>query len=366
MTNSTHKVEVVRIEEVLPHDNADLLEVVPIWGYQCCVAKGSFKVGDLAAYIPPDSVAKTSRPEFAFLATKPGQATARIKAKRLRGIWSMGLLLPVPDGSQVGDDVAELLEVAHYEPPAKLHGSRLGCHLDSGAAASPPSGNLNICYDVEAWRRYAKRVFQEGEPVAVTEKIHGANARYVWADGELHCGSRNQWKQEFPRLPTLGELIEGFEGDEIKAAEVYGNLLARPRTQDLWWRAIRQYPEAMAWLQAHPGCTLYGEVFGQVQDLTYGTQQGEVRLAFFDVLGVDGRWWNHDELRTLPLPLVPLIYRGPYEATFVEVLASGNSLIPGAEKQIREGIVIRPVQERCDPYIGRVVLKLVSNEYLSR
>ncbi|MGH9759840.1 MAG: hypothetical protein ACREAC_03250 [Blastocatellia bacterium] len=86
MEKSTHKVEVVPV--VLErHPNADTLSVVKVFGgYTVCVRTVDFKDGDLGAYIPPDSVVDSSRPEFAFLA-----GHERIKVKRLRGIVSMGL-----------------------------------------------------------------------------------------------------------------------------------------------------------------------------------------------------------------------------------------------------------------------------------
>jgi hypothetical protein len=50
MSNSTHRVNVVRIEEILPHSNADTLGIVFIGGYQCVIKKDAYKVGDLALY----------------------------------------------------------------------------------------------------------------------------------------------------------------------------------------------------------------------------------------------------------------------------------------------------------------------------
>ena len=58
-----------------------------IWGYTACVAKGLFRPGDLAAYLPPDSLVPDT-PEFAFLGEH-----RRIKVRRLRGIYSQGLLI---------------------------------------------------------------------------------------------------------------------------------------------------------------------------------------------------------------------------------------------------------------------------------
>ena len=90
MAGMTHKVEIVKVS-VEPHSNADRLEVCRIFGFTCCVAKGSFQDGQLAAYIQPDSVVDSTRPEFEFLS-----GHERIKVKKLRGIVSMGLLMPGP------------------------------------------------------------------------------------------------------------------------------------------------------------------------------------------------------------------------------------------------------------------------------
>jgi hypothetical protein len=72
----------------------------------------------LGAYIQPDSVVDTTRPELALLAQPE-----RIKVRRLRGVVSMGLLIAAPEGAQEGDDVAAQLGVTRYEPPAQPHPS---------------------------------------------------------------------------------------------------------------------------------------------------------------------------------------------------------------------------------------------------
>jgi RNA ligase (TIGR02306 family) len=159
MAVDTHKAECVRIE-LGPHPNADKLEVARIFGFTCCVAKDQFKDGQLAVYIQPDSVVDSTRPEFEFLA-----GHERIRVKRLRGIVSMGLLLPAPDGAQEGEDFADYFGVTHYEPP--LPGSSCG-EVEGG-----PVGIYAPKYDVESMFRH-KHLFIPGEEVIATEKIHGA------------------------------------------------------------------------------------------------------------------------------------------------------------------------------------------------
>ncbi|MBM4258012.1 MAG: hypothetical protein FJ147_19230 [Deltaproteobacteria bacterium] len=68
MVKSTHRVEVVPVQ-LEAHPNADSLSIVRIFdGYTCCVRTADWQDGQLAAYIPPDSVVDSTRPECAFLA----------------------------------------------------------------------------------------------------------------------------------------------------------------------------------------------------------------------------------------------------------------------------------------------------------
>jgi RNA ligase (TIGR02306 family) len=322
MAKSTHKVEVVPVE-LEPHPNADSLSVVRVFGgFTACVRTVDWKPGMLGAYIPPDSVLDTRRPEFAFLADGKGN-THRIKVKRLRGVVSMGLLIHAPEGARLGDDVAEQLGVTHYEPPAQIS--------TGGENVRPPTGYHPV-YDIDNLRRFA-HAFQEDEPVWITEKIHGANGRWCFVDGEMFTGSRSDWKKESPEV--------------------------------VWWKALEAHPEIRDWCGRHEGWTVYGEVYGRVQDLRYGLNG--VRIMVFDLLSPDGAWADPERaLEMAPeLPWVPLIGREPFRLSRVLELAEGNSLVPGAA-HVREGCVVKPVRERTDPEIGRVILKVIGNGYLER
>lgn len=364
MTLSTHQVEVapIRLEK---HHNADSLSVANVFGYTCCVKTQDWTDGQLAAYIPPDSLVDTDRPEFAFL--KSGDKRwHRIKAKKLRGVVSFGLLMPAPAGAKAGDDVAAFYGVLHYSgrvsgeedeqesPKPKSLAKRLRglwwkavlFFFPSAAKTritqceqEPPPPELSQLkkYDIDSLRRY-KHVFSPDELVAVTEKIHGANARYSWINGRLWAGSRSQWKKE--------------SGNSI------------------WWKAAHATPQIEAWCRDNPGKVLYGEVYGQVQDLKYGTQPGEVRFAAFDILNQTGQFAPYDEFvascDSKAVPRVPQVARDvKFEFGDICKLAEGPSLIPGAN-HVREGVVVRPATERYHQSIGRVCLKVVGAGYLER
>jgi RNA ligase (TIGR02306 family) len=319
MAEMTHKVEICKVS-LESHPNADRLDVCRIFGFTCCVAKGSFVDGQLAAYIQPDSVVDSTRPEFEFLA-----GHERIKVKKLRGVVSMGLLMPAPEGAQEGDDVADYYGVTHYEPP--IPGERCG-EVEGG-----PVGIYAPKYDVESMYRY-KSLFTEGELVVATEKIHGANSRFVYAPAEdrMYCGSRGEWK-----------------------AKNEGNL---------WWRALEAHPWIEEFCRKFPGDILYGEVFGNVQSLKYGAGQNDVFFRAFDVLrGSTWREYNDWTEYISSEKRVPIVFGGAFNFDMLVKLSDGQSLIPGAN-HIREGIVVRPIPERTHEHLGRVHLKLVGNSYM--
>lgn len=315
---STHKVEVIKVH-LEPHPNANSLSLVRIWNYVCVVRTADWKDGDLAAYIVPDSVVPDT-PEYAFL-----DGHRRIRVRRFRGILSQGLLMKAPEGTSEGDDVSALMGVTRYEPPED---SSTG-----GEAERPPPGH-RPCYDVESWHRYGS-LFVPGEHVFVTEKIHGASGRFTFHDGRMHCGSRTEWKKE--------------------------------SDSNLWWRCLRKNPTIETFCVNHPDWTLYGEVFGQVQDLRYGSERNDVFFAAFDVWN-GGEWLDTVALRAelgSHVPQVPLLWAGPYDPELVKSLAEGPSAWPGAD-HVREGCCVRPARERTCPEIGRVHFKIVGNGYLER
>lgn len=382
--SNTHEAPVVRIGEVRPHPNADKLELTDIRGYQMVIGKGSFKPGDLAVFIQPDSVVPQTEP-FAFIWKdhvgidgKVPERRRRIAPKRLRKEWSEGLLMPAKDfaidiatkddavdsfaftavdGNTViaseGDDVALAIGVTHYVPefdrestvadtaaaprrkyPKSLKGwfffllHKLGLRNAGGRSyAQEVSFNLPV-YDVDAYKN-ARDKFRPGEMVLVTEKIHGSNARYVVVDDVFYAGSHHQWKQNGPGV---------------------------------WWNVARAYPEIQEFCHQNPGVMLIGEVGPTQKGFRYGKGDGEVFFFAFDVYKPlvnpdddSGYEWAGNEGFA---PHVPVLYSGPFDLEVIKSLVDGKSTVPGAEN-IREGVVIRS-RERD------LRLKIVSNEYLAK
>ena len=330
--SSTHRCEVVRLGPIGHHPNADNLGVLHVWGFQVIVRLEDWHEGDLAVFVEPDSVVPDTE-EYAWL-----EGHRRITVRRFRGLYSMGLLVHPPEGFEPGDDVAEQLGIVHYEPELK----QMKNAYTAGDAETPPIG-FRPRYDVEHYLRYSS-LFIPNEVVVATEKIHGANGRWTFQDGRFHVGSHNEWKAFNDAKPSI------------------------------WWRVLFDNGPVKVFLTDFPGITLYGEVYGCVQDLRYGHKDGEISVRFFDVWdGRQARFMNHQEARDFtagyfgPELWVPEVYRGPADPAILAEHAEGPSTLPGADN-IREGIIIKPPIERYvyDLGGGRLQLKLVSSAYLEK
>lgn len=174
---SEHEVLVVEIETVVKHPGADALEIIKVKGYDYSIVSkiGEFKVGDLGIFVEPDYMVPTARPEFAFL-QKGTKEKQRITCRRLRGVWSEGLLIKTQSHHKVGDDVMEEYGITRWEPPpVKNAWGAEGAALKSGLQTKEPniSGISRIPkYDLENIRKYGKLISEE-DVVFYSTKIHG-------------------------------------------------------------------------------------------------------------------------------------------------------------------------------------------------
>ena len=77
------------IESVLPHPNADKLEIAIVGGWQVVIAKDSLKMGDDVIHIPPDAmVPKNIAEEWGvatYLSFNSNSENGRVRAIKLRG-----------------------------------------------------------------------------------------------------------------------------------------------------------------------------------------------------------------------------------------------------------------------------------------
>ena len=336
---------------IVEHPNADALELAQVGGYRAVVAKGAYRTGDLAVYIPEQAIVPASLiAELGLTGRLAGKEKDRVKAVRLRGELSQGIVcspasladhdLDVAEAART--DFADLLGVTKWVPEIPLS--------MSGVVEAAP--DLLGWVDIENIKR-SPDVFAPGEDVVATEKVHGtcclvtydARQDRLWVSSK-GFGARHQ------------ALVANDTNLYWRAVRTHGvDRLARELCQELGVGSIG----------------VFGEVYGAgVQDLDYGLAKGAPGYACFDICLGDSptRWLAPHELVSAVASRVGLatrLYDGPYDVTVLTTLAEGTETISGATAHLREGLVVRPRQERhSDVTGGRAIAKFVSEAYLTR
>ena len=359
------KVYRLTIEE---HPNADRLELAVVGAYRSIVQKGMFKTGDLGVYIPEAAIVPDWLIQELGLENKlAGKDKNRVKAVKLRGILSQGLVYPVIEEEDayrldgvddqykevyIGEDVTEWLGLTKYEPPIPTH----------MAGEVMNAFGHTIKYDIENWKKYPD-VIEDGEHVVMTEKIHG-----TW------CCLGYHYDIEHPIVTSKGLSEKGliFKMNEqnqnnlyiraLRATEVDGDdVVTRARRKNLFGEGVPFY--------------ILCEVFGEgVQDLFYGesvAQRPPIRV--FDIyIGEPGQGYYLDHhlmaarCQLLGLEFVPVLYLGPFSKEVMLEHTDGKETVSGQESNLREGTVIKPLYGREVTDLGRVILKSVSEKYIMR
>lgn len=362
---STNYVEIVPIDWVKPHPNADKLEIAIIKGLTSVVPKGTFERGQHVVFFPPDILI----PEV--IAEKLGvkkylkhslfdgiKCQCRVAACRLRGEPSFGFIVPMEKGIEVafplasilgrdqtyalGDNVDAWFDARKYEPPLR----------PTAEDAERDDANFHKYTSIEHYWRFPDAI-AEGTQVRITEKIHGTNSRVGFIrkpDGtfEYMAGSHR---------------VRRKKPEEGRRSLYWLPLLQDGRAENLLFTLSKDKHSVI----------IFGEIYGAgIQDMDYGTPQG---YRVFDI-SVDGKYLGWDEVRRLcdwfQIETVPLLYQGPFSADLVKQFTYGPTTLaePGQIKSAfkdREGCVITPLAEQFyAPTGGRLILKSVSADYLDR
>jgi RNA ligase (TIGR02306 family) len=348
--------KVTRIKTITKHPDANALEIATVWDYPVCTKLGLYKEGDLVGYIPIDTIMPDTE-TFHFLCPKlyekheDGTQTQkgpkfpvgsvpekyrRIKAKKMVGVYSQGMLVDCPPGLQDGDSLVEVMGLKKWEEEEEEN--LLGLKKTYTNAEKAPKGWAIPHYDIDGIRKYVD-CLQPNEPIVLTEKLHGSNAGFCHDGERLWVKSRNYYKKM----------------DE----------------DDMWWDiALRFKLEEK--LAKFPTKVFFGEVYGQVKGFRYDTIIADGRLMtnirFFDIFDTKTlRYINYDErvamLREADLEPVPELYVGVWQGKeLMYPYAEGMTTLGG--KHIREGWVLNTLLERYEPKLdSRMQVKLVGEGY---
>lgn len=221
--------KIAKLEPIEGKDRIELAHIGVVGGFRCVVEKG-LRVGALVAYHEPDSFVPTAGPKaracYAFLdkdakdcpaeieptLAADGTSTgaeeaavealttprrARIRTKRLGGIYSQGLAVPMAATGldltarnyREGDDITEELGVTHYEPTDPVAKER-----EPGLFPWPDAALAGVSRTDETRLQSKPALLEEmrGKAVAITYKIDGQSVTLARAcDGTVIVCSRN-------------------------------------------------------------------------------------------------------------------------------------------------------------------------------
>lgn len=323
--------------QLFPHPNAERLELVKVGTFQLVVRRGELHEGQAVIVAPERALLP---PTYAALYVNAdtgasylhGPEKNRVGSVRLRGELSQGVIIP-PDGLDdlpFGEDLAARLGITFWEPPIPLA-------MQGEVTPLPPAPAYRY-HDVEQFGIYAAE-FQPGEPVVVTEKLHGTQGVYARLDGQWHVTSKGLSRQRLGLLDS--------------ASNVY-------------WRAARTTGLFRATEEAFPDgdVQVFAEVLPVQKGFTYG--QRDPTLFVFRVL-LDGSalpradWpaWFRDRS-------VPVLYDGPYDEATVRALRGGLETVSGQGLHIREGVVLTPTIARAAADGQDLIVKLISDAYAKK
>jgi RNA ligase (TIGR02306 family) len=341
---SKFEVLVTQIDEIKPIDWADTLEIAQVGGYQCVVPKGKFSPKQKIAYIPESSLLPVGIVEEMGLTGKlAGPDKNRVKAIKLRGVLSEGLVYDLPMDAPLGEDVAELLGITKYEPVIPVCMSGKVIAIDTA---------LTVAYDIEPLRKYPD-MFGEIDEVVITEKIHGTCIQIGILKGFTHPEFFGKDKNIYVASKGLAAqgMVYGTSADNVYTKMLLSILPQMEEISDSNYDSVY----------------MMGEVYGRgVQDLHYNS---DVSIRFFDVK-YRGHWISPDSkykmFSGLGLASVPVLYDGNFKKKLLEDLINIESRV-GGKGHILEGLVITAKNpDARHPRIGRPIVKYISDAYLSR
>lgn len=354
---------IVSIDSLHPIEGADRIERAVVKGWDVVVKRGEFAVGDLAVYFEIDSwIPSTIAP---FL-TAPGKYAKefngvegeKLKTKKLKGVISQGLLLPlsvlghegigsgyfvkcgdtpIVINKEVGADCTEFLGIQKWEKPipAALRGQVKGyfpTHL-------VPRTDQDRIQNVAA--KILENIKSGMCGWAVQEKLDGSSCTILVDEtGEFTVCSRN--------------------------------LALKREENNAFWKAAMVYESAICELVANGEWLAFqGELISSnIQGNPYKLKEGEFQFRLFDVYDINAKSYvssdrMYEIAERLGMLAVPKLigffadgteFSDPRELSdYLLSIADGKSCLADVD---REGLVFK---SNDNP---NITFKVISNKWL--
>lgn len=252
-----------KIQKIMPHGNADSLEIALVSNFPCVVRKGEFEAGDWCFYIRDDAklVDYDAWKEWTKAGSDPGRKPGfkfpwqeplmnylggggRVKTIKLRGKTSMGILLK-PEAVLQGDASKyrfEDINKAIKDPERGEHWLETTFGVKHWSAPIGNIGVLNVLHqgldfglaksDQENYENLDEADLHLGGRCIVTKKLDGASCTVVCQpNGEWSVASRSMtFNAKQMEIDGVENVYTRFTKDAVKAG--------------LWW--AKKHDEVIA------------------------------------------------------------------------------------------------------------------------
>jgi hypothetical protein len=375
-------VTVEKVTEVLPIEKADKIENIKLGEWSVVSQKNQYKVGDLVIMIRPDAILPYDLIEK-YQVREFLKKGARVRVVRLKGCYSECLLLPINELEdshlcQEGEEVSEVLGIEKYEEPERVQSNEPSIpkvyfqwkkiysfkmwksylnYLFHQRKKKKLNANPNFFKYHKFENKKNVKIFKEGDPVVITEKIHGTNFR---------CGlvrktnfTLKEKIKRFFRLPVNEfEFLYGSHNVQLTGSSKKGYY-----DTNVYLEAVGKYNLESLLKELHElyegDVIIYGEVYGPTIQKGYEYGLTERKLAIFDIQ-IDGEYVENDIFnllcKRLDLPTVPFLYDGPYSEEVCQKYTTEVSVIDN--KTVREGCVVK-----CPSGNRHRIFKSINPEY---
>lgn len=383
-----------KILNIRPIEGADKIEVATILGWECIVMKNEFKVGDLVCYFEIDSLIPLEE-KFKFLekfcATKKNDDDSigyRIKTIRMRKQISQGLVLPcsilVNEDKETisveeGMDVTDYLGVKLYQPP--IPATMKGLVKGTFPSFIPKTDETRVQLLQNVLTR------NKGTKCYITEKIDGTSVTFYLKKCE-DCNESGMIIESTGvelNIPVANMIpCPNCKGTGFRFGVCSRNLELIETEENLYWKTAREFKieekmrhfiDTVAWEGECKGFALQGEIYGtNIQENPLKIP--DKKLAIFNMFDIAGysyysyHAFKHN-IERMGLQIVPVVME---EFELIDdipdlvKMSNGKSLIN--KDRLREGIVIRPLNEKLDLQMssgfgnGRLSFKVINPDYL--
>ena len=321
-----------KIDEILPHSNADRLEIAKIGGWRCIVEKGKFSKDELVLYFEIDSLipkveAFDHLSKYCSIKERNGKQYYLIKTTKLRGELSQGLVMKLglfytlesmlKNTDIEGKDLTDELGILLYEP--ELPNMKEAKNVFPYFISKTDQERIQNLEDIP------------DDIYEITEKVDGTSCTIYYNNGETGVCSRN-----IELKPDMAGLYQEFYDRRIGKLEEYC-------------------------IENKRNLALQGEIVGTtIQGNPY--RFNEKHFYLFDIFDIDKQEYllpkERYEIREyINCQHVPVVQKcGEFKGVEEEIKhADGLSLLNPTVQ--REGLVFKSTTQNFS-------FKVISNKYL--